>query len=1163
MNVERKRRTKKTSRVEGDDQPVQPQADPQSHPVEASTPRGAPSGASQSLAGETQQRAGLFETLGGGEGVMHDEASPESPQVLAPGPTHTQGESQGVPSHQLYEMIRGMVAQAIMEGAPPRPTTSDGRISSGRPPIVRESDDESDSDDPVQSPRPRGDVPCTKKARLSSSPTGGREGAIHHPPPASAGGREVDISAFMGTVAPLEDSPSDDHVDTGDAWWSSVESSLLEREAEGPELGERFATLALGMLEGRLTEGRLKELTDLFPRPSNVPMLTAPKVNEQLWQCLDAKSRHDDLALQAVANLLATGVSGGLRAAEEIVRISNRLQVRGDEDTSKSLLDIAANQLKASQICIAALHTTSQRRRVQIKRSLGGEYKALCNPPVTEGVFLLGDDVSERIKALNETSKLGQQLVGRTEHKHKSKGKSKCQIVNHDHETPVFCNTLMTDSSVCRAAAPQAPAGQEEGPEVGAEQVNQVWSEFVNATISLGRKNSLEFQAGRLKNHVQFWKTLTTDRSIIQMILGAPIQLTNTAVQDRPPVPYVFPAHKSALISREISDMCRKGVIVRADHSSEGFVSRIFTRDKSDGSTRIILDLSDFNDCVEYKHFKMDSLQTALNLMSPGCYMASIDWKDAYYSVPIKQDYQKYLKFEWEGKMYQYTCFPNGLTSAPRDFTKITKVLFSHLRKAGHISTNYIDDCCLIGKTEQSCWENVRETVKISQEAGFVIHHKKSALYPSKQLQYLGYILNSQNMTVRLTPERQLKIKQLCQRFLCSTEVSLQRLSRLVGLFVSALPGVNYGQSHYRACERLLNKALKRHKGNYKQIVHLTELCRQEIAWWEQTIEAQFKPIRLPPPVVCLLTDASKNGWGAVLQRGTDVTVTGGHWSKEEAQWHINLLELQAIAFAVQCFCKNLKNSHIKVKCDNTTAVAYVNNQGGRTEDCNNIAKQIWTWCYEGKNIITCVHLPGELNVEADRQSRSIHDNMEWHLDPELFKKVCKRWGEPTVDLFASRMNKQVNRYYSWKPDPGAAAVDAMSESWSRESFYAFPPFNMVTEVLRKIEQDEASGVIVVPYWTAQSWFPKLTDMCIDAPCIFSSDNNAIRHPWRKMASLPAPRFMVAQVSGCVRSEFTPRPWTGSYSQHGGRARTASTARMSADGPSIVVRGTWIRLGPL
>ena len=29
--------------------------------------------------------------------------------------------------------------------------------------------------------------------------------------------------------------------------------------------------------------------------------------------------------------------------------------------------------------------------------------------------------------------------------------------------------------------------------------------------------------------------------------------------------------------------------------------------------------------------------------------MSSIDLKDAYYSVPIGKDHQKFLKFEWKG----------------------------------------------------------------------------------------------------------------------------------------------------------------------------------------------------------------------------------------------------------------------------------------------------------------------------------------------------------------------------------------------------------------------------------------------------------------------------------------------------------------------------------
>ncbi len=47
--------------------------------------------------------------------------------------------------------------------------------------------------------------------------------------------------------------------------------------------------------------------------------------------------------------------------------------------------------------------------------------------------------------------------------------------------------------------------------------------------------------------------------------------------------------------------------------------------------------------------------------------MASIDWKNEYYSVPIAKEHQKYLQFEWRGQMYKYTCYPNGFSSTPKN----------------------------------------------------------------------------------------------------------------------------------------------------------------------------------------------------------------------------------------------------------------------------------------------------------------------------------------------------------------------------------------------------------------------------------------------------------------------------------------------------------------
>ena len=71
----------------------------------------------------------------------------------------------------------------------------------------------------------------------------------------------------------------------------------------------------------------------------------------------------------------------------------------------------------------------------------------------------------------------------------------------------------------------------------------------------------------------------------------------------------------------------------------------------------------------------MDSLYTIIKLLVPNCFMATIDLKDAYYSVPIKASDCKLVSFKWKEQIYQFTCLPNGLSCAPRKFSKILKPL--------------------------------------------------------------------------------------------------------------------------------------------------------------------------------------------------------------------------------------------------------------------------------------------------------------------------------------------------------------------------------------------------------------------------------------------------------------------------------------------------------
>lgn len=136
--------------------------------------------------------------------------------------------------------------------------------------------------------------------------------------------------------------------------------------------------------------------------------------------------------------------------------------------------------------------------------------------------------------------------------------------------------------------------------------------------------------------------------------------------------------------------------------------------------------------------------------------MASIDLKDAYYSIPIATSDRTDLKFSWKGKLYQFTCLPNGLSCWPRNFTKLFKPALSHLNLRGHISSGYIDDLYLQGKTYKDCVHNVIDTLLQIDSLGLITHPEKSVFYSSQQLVILGFVLNSVTMTIMLTEEKAL-----------------------------------------------------------------------------------------------------------------------------------------------------------------------------------------------------------------------------------------------------------------------------------------------------------------------------------------------------------------------------------------------------------------------
>lgn len=230
------------------------------------------------------------------------------------------------------------------------------------------------------------------------------------------------------------------------------------------------------------------------------------------------------------------------------------------------------------------------------------------------------------------------------------------------------------------------------------------------------------------------------------------------------------------------------------------------------------------------------------------------------------------------------------------------------------------------------------------------------------------------------------------------------------------------------------------------------------------------------------------------------------------------------------------------------------------------MAKTIWSWCIQRNIWITASYLPGCENHIADKKSREFNDQLEWMVDTTIFKQICKTFGKPSLDLFASRLNAQVERYVSWKPDPSAEAVDAFTIDWHNEYFYAFPPFSLITKCLNKIETDRAEGIMIIPNWPTQPWFSRMLDLLVAEPLIFPNRRDVLvqpttgeYHPLHNHLCLLACRLSGNQS----RVQDYQRRLRGSYCQLGDNLPKDSTTFTLGNGWSFANKGELIRCIPL
>ena len=142
---------------------------------------------------------------------------------------------------------------------------------------------------------------------------------------------------------------------------------------------------------------------------------------------------------------------------------------------------------------------------------------------------------------------------------------------------------------------------------------------------------------------------------------------------------------------------------------------------------------------------------------------------------------------------------------------------------------------------------------------------------------------------------------------------------------------------------------------------------------------------------------------------------------------------------------------------------------------------------------VSAAHISGTQNTEADSFSRNVNETIAWKFSTHLFQKISRMFGNPTLDLFASRINYQTDRYISWEPDPKALAIDAFSIKWNTEFYYIFPPFSLLGKVTAKIYRDKTKAIVVIPKWPTKHWYPNLLRKAMKSMTITPSAKNLVQ----------------------------------------------------------------------
>ena len=510
-----------------------------------------------------------------------------------------------------------------------------------------------------------------------------------------------------------------------------------------------------------------------------------------------------------------------------------------------------------------------------------------------------------------------------------------------------------------------------------------------------------------------------------------------------------------------------KNAVVQ-NQSSLGFFNRLFLVPKPNNKWRPILDLSKLNFFLKVEKFKIETLETIRTSLQQGEWITSVDFKDAYFHIPIQEQSRKYLRFHIQGRTYQFKALPFGLSMAPMEFTvlvKEVKLMAAQGYKDPPVPRR------LVGESQ--------------------IQATLSPTYPDPSQNVPGSRLAGEHRKIRTGTKASLQLRRLPVRpQVRPGQTDTGPVAKPSGQNTNTFINASLSGPAINVPDRFINSH-REARSPWPATYETHSVASQKQLEGSGIFRADYPSTQVPTPALTMVVGGKQCAPRSTITPSKTCSANIYRRIKKRVgrslkQVHCKRVLVSAGKPAAHKL-SGVKSSVSSLERVPRSLCRQDSSSGNRQHYSSSLHKQRRR--YEvGPTVCPTVEnldlvFPETSDSESPTHPRTSKcdsgqaiqagsDHPEWSLLPEVFQKICSKWHQPQIDLFDTRFNHKLPQFVSPVPDPLAVAVDALTLPWEDLYAYAFPPTAILGKVVEKLLDSPCQRLILIaPGWPNMSWF--------------------------------------------------------------------------------------------